>query len=177
MRVGWNPIYLKHNVMNKLLISYPVVRSGGFCSNIVDLTTELCLQVSMVRQCWCSLSCCLISGLMRLDWPSNMMMMGFWFNSNKCRRPCLKTHTASVRHDGTHCRRCRIWRQHWPHVVQCNHATLICCIKYVKRQLNGVVCFCIRFVWLWPEVVGAPVLLKIRMRKQHDETPRATDVH
>lgn len=74
------------------------------CSNMVDLTTELCLQVSTVRRCWCSLSCSLISDIMRFDWPSNrMMMMGCRLNSSKCRRPCLETNSvhAAVYHSNT----------------------------------------------------------------------------
>lgn len=36
-------------------------------------------------------------------------------------------------------------------------------------------CLCVTLVR--PEVIAAPVLLKISVRKQHDHTPRATHVH
>ncbi len=35
--------------------------------------------------------------------------------------------------------------------------------------------FYVKFVW--PEVIGAPVLLEVSIREQHDQTARATHVH
>lgn len=44
------------------------------------------------------------------------------------------------------------------------------CHKVLIEQCLGV-------TLVRPEVIGAPVLLKISVRKQHDHTPRATHVH
>lgn len=102
---------------------------------IVALTTELCLQVSTVRRCWFSLSSCLISGLMRLAWPSNTMRMGRWHNSNRCRKPCLKTHSYSASgHTGDNMAATLtssgiLW---W-----CN-SSFTQCLQYIKCHLNSV---------------------------------------
>lgn len=77
------------------------LKSLESAGTLMALTTELCLQMRKVRQCWCSVSCCLISDDMRLDWPSSMMRMGLGHNSSKCRRPCLQTYTATMYEDAT----------------------------------------------------------------------------